>query len=372
VRVANRPNTYLLLLSGTELHDNEQATGLLEDFLELENSSPSLHREWAKYALRSAKLPPGSRLILAGHSLGGMVAQHLALDGQIWSEFQLRPERVILFGSPNVAPRVDGARYVYVEHAGDLLLNRFNREHQILGGVIHSDRGRIRVGGDFREVKVSGGGGTPDPLWGYHSLYHQNLALKNYDLQGAQLNGRRGAECLQLDLDFSFSYTAPNLDNIQNRVSETIGEIGMEKEAQRLRYEQLLPPSRASNRRQGYDGVYWDTKAHAIVIGEAKGGGAVLGTGYGFRQGTIEWARAAARAITRSRTANNLEVRWAEMILCSLGDYDVYGPVNPSSRGYFCSSLGPCKPPVRVELFTTENKNGLPGRTTHKVLARYP
>jgi hypothetical protein len=362
IKVKSTPNTYLLLLSGMEgpWLGNAQATSL-EESAEEAAQQVSFYRRWVLYALQQASkrgdLPPGADIIIAGHSLGGMIAHNLLADGTLSGALNVRVPKIVTFGSPITSPRIDGTSYLYVEHDED----------RVLSLPIWN---RFRLGGRFKTVNIKGGLGFPD-LWGYHDAYHINEELKRRNLSGDPA-GQRGSECMRLDLDLSFSFTVPSMNAAKNKVSEAIGEIGMEQEAKRLGYGPLVPPSKASNRPQGYDGIYWDYKTGAIVIGEAKGGGATLGTGYGYRQGTVEWAKAAANAIVKSRTANSLEERYALLILCALDESEA-DMAKGKYQLSFCESLQPCKPPVRIELFQTDyGRNGLPGPTTHKVLAKYP
>ena len=152
----------------------------------------------------------------------------------------------------------------------------------------------------------------------------------------------------------------------------------MDKMARKqLGYEAIISPFEASNYSQGYDGIYWDSKRCAIVIGEAKGGyngksvDEILGTGYGYKQGTIEWARAAAQRIIRSRTTYSKEVRWAEMILCIIGAFDRNSTVVPF-KSELCKQIRDCKASVRVEVFHTEIVNGRPQPTKHYLRDWYP
>ena len=143
----------------------------------------------------------------------------------------------------------------------------------------------------------------------------------------------------------------------RNQISEEIGEEGMEAAAKDMGYWLLLTPDQSSKTPQGFDAVYWDNKEGVIVICEAKGGyngkdlDEVLGDGYGYRQGTIEWARAAAERVTRALKTNDLEVRRAEQIL---------------------NALKTGKPPVRIEVFHTEHSGGIPGVTKRYITDGVP
>lgn len=359
--------TYLITLSGTEdIWNPRQATSLIDECVKEVSRQPSAYREAVLRAIEKQGIR-NARIIFAAHSLGGMVIQNLVLDSRLYSKYQLQVDRVITFGSPTIAPRADGIKYVYVEHVGDRVLSRV-RNALSLAHLPDRERGRIRIGGDFKEVKISGGPARPDLVWGDHSTYDTNEELRGYDTTGQ----RGGNNCLSLELSTKSRHPAERVPGTAKPTSEEIGEEGMDIEASRRGYKALVPPAFASNYRQGYDGVYWDPKKCAIVIGEAKGGyerkrlDEILGTGYGFKQGTIEWARAAAQRITRSRTTNDREVIWAEMILCVIqtGKPGVI-PISPE----LCKLVRQCNATVRVEVFHTESK-GSP--TKHYVTAKYP
>lgn len=359
--------TYLIVLSGTEdIWNPEQSTTLIEECVKEASRQPSAYREAVLSAIEKQGIR-NARIIFAAHSLGGMVIQNLVLDSRLYSKYQLQVDRLITFGSPTIAPRADGTKYVYVEHVGDLVLSRV-RHTLSLAHLPDWERGRVRIGGDFKEVKISGGPALPDLVWGDHSTYDTNEELRGYDTIGQ----RAGKNCLNLELSTISRHPAPRVPGTAKPSSEEIGERGMAMEASRLGYKALVPPEYASNYRQGYDGVYWDPKRCAIVIGEAKGGyvrkrlDEILGTGYGFKQGTIEWARAAAQRITRSRTTNDLEVRWAEMILCVIqaGKPGVI-PISPE----LCKLVRECNATVRIEVFHTESTGSRP---KHYITAEYP
>ena len=98
-RVVNQPGcTYLVLLAGTEFHFH-QANNFFTDIL----SSPGIRNEYfvdIRNAIR-ANVPPGSNVIIAGHSLGGMEAQNFASSFSMTLPYHC--VRVITFGSPKTA-----------------------------------------------------------------------------------------------------------------------------------------------------------------------------------------------------------------------------------------------------------------------------
>jgi len=97
VLTANGRNTpiYLVTLSGTQFKSN-QATGIINDL----QAAMSIEGAYVT-AIRNAILsyvPQNSNLILAGHSLGGMVAQQIAADSTIKNKYVVM--NTVCFGSP--------------------------------------------------------------------------------------------------------------------------------------------------------------------------------------------------------------------------------------------------------------------------------
>jgi hypothetical protein len=141
-----------------------------------------------------------------------------------------------------------------------------------------------------------------------------------------------------------------------NAVSEQIGETGMITEAGNLGYKTLLSPGAASGTPQGFDAVYLAPDG-TYVIAEAKGGyngqdlDNVLGYGYRCRQGTLEWAKRAAERILKSTKTNSQEQQIAQQIRNRI-----------ITKGF----------PVRVEVFQTEQVNGVPGVTKRYITATSP
>jgi hypothetical protein len=88
---------YLVGLSGTEMVKN-QSTGIFTDLkVGFERDNHYL-RNVRESILKT--VPEGSNLILAGHSLGGMVAQQLAADPELKSKYTIIS--TVAFGSPLV------------------------------------------------------------------------------------------------------------------------------------------------------------------------------------------------------------------------------------------------------------------------------
>ena len=140
------------------------------------------------------------------------------------------------------------------------------------------------------------------------------------------------------------------------RASEAFGEGEMNARAAALNYATILTAAQRPFR-QGFDAVYCDGEVvtqlrflgeecqGTLIIGEGKGGYVgrdlenVLASGYGFRQGTLEWAANAARA-TIAGSSNALQV-------------DV-------SRGYHASLEAGAE--ARIEVFHSECLSTYPNK----------
>lgn len=103
---------YLVTLSGTELVLN-QSTEVLTDLFsgfDLDNAY-----YWNVVRVIQQNVPRGANLILAGHSLGGMVAQQVAADTAIKSQYNVL--NTVAFGSPLLSV---GSREGVVRRLGDV------------------------------------------------------------------------------------------------------------------------------------------------------------------------------------------------------------------------------------------------------------
>ena len=103
---------YLVTLSGTELVLN-QSTEVLTDLF----SGFDLNNAYYYNVVRviQQNIPRGSNIILAGHSLGGMVAQQVAADSTIKARYNVL--NTVAFGSPLLSV---GSREGVVRRLGDV------------------------------------------------------------------------------------------------------------------------------------------------------------------------------------------------------------------------------------------------------------
>lgn len=102
---------YLVTLSGTEIVTN-QSTGYLTDLKVGFNCDNAYLKNTVNAILSS--VPKNSNLILAGHSLGGMVAQQVAANTTIKKNYNVW--NTVTFGSPLIS---EGSREGTVKRLGD-------------------------------------------------------------------------------------------------------------------------------------------------------------------------------------------------------------------------------------------------------------
>ena len=98
-------------------------------------------------------------------------------------------------------------------------------------------------------------------------------------------------------------------------LSEEIGESGAEQFAKSKGWEQILGKA-DKTASQGIDQAYRSSDGLLHVV-EAKGGTSPLGNGYGYQQGTSEWAVEASKATCKNHAASEAEKRVAREVLQS-------------------------------------------------------
>jgi len=98
-------------------------------------------------------------------------------------------------------------------------------------------------------------------------------------------------------------------------IVEQIGEDGAERVCQEKGWSKVLgKESKTSAHRQGFDQVWKSVDGRVHVI-EAKGGASTVDYGYGFRQGTPEWAVKAAEKTLGNHAATEVEKEAARAVL---------------------------------------------------------
>ena len=93
-------DTYLVTLGGTELMNKEEALGFGEDVL----SAFGADNEYNKLGVKKIKecVPDGSKIIIAGYSLGSMVMQQVLTDNYIKKHYKFVAK--IGVGCPTIEP----------------------------------------------------------------------------------------------------------------------------------------------------------------------------------------------------------------------------------------------------------------------------
>lgn len=181
---------YLVTLSGTELVLN-QSTGVLTDLL----SGFCLDNVYYRNVVNviKANVPKNANLILAGHSLGGMIAQQVAANSDIKSRYNVL--NTVCFGSPLLAA---GSREGTVRRLGDvsdpvpyLSGSLFNNTLWAILGLNREDGGY-----GIRGITAHNQSYFRTDLWG------------KYDVTGTKYGGAK----LILDLDTRVFYQSPVVD----------------------------------------------------------------------------------------------------------------------------------------------------------------
>lgn len=99
----------------------------------------------------------------------------------------------------------------------------------------------------------------------------------------------------------------------RQRLAEELGEAGAKRFAAAKGWEPILTNTDKAMR-QGFDQVYRSGDGLIHVV-EAKGGTSSLGNGYGYRQGTTEWAVKAAEKTLKNHAATEAEKFAAREVL---------------------------------------------------------
>lgn len=192
VPLCNQSNVYLVTLSGTQFKAG-QPTGLQEIFASafrwVDNYSRAVVR-----SLIQSNVPTGATIILAGHSLGGMVAQNLPVLPELGYNQRWLTARVITLGSPIMNQL--------------RLPASITRRFAIRGDPVVTQApywaGRLGFKAMFFPPDISGLSG--DPIWvdggpGYLDPRELHLAYpKSSDLEGFDaLGDRSGTRSIQVN-----------------------------------------------------------------------------------------------------------------------------------------------------------------------------
>jgi hypothetical protein len=195
VKVANaqRP-TYLVLLPGMEWQKRGQATMAGDALIGYSNiASLDAYRLAIMDALE--KLPPGSNLILAGHSLGGIEAQNIVQS--LVERWGFKVSQVISFGAPIMDAEQPGTSYLNVRAGGDPLAALDKRYKFNPDELLRSNDGPDK---------------NPFAPNGSHNNYDKDSSgLSRYDLAGKPIVSSLKTKCLEIDLTTLRQFAAPDL-----------------------------------------------------------------------------------------------------------------------------------------------------------------
>ncbi len=182
-------DVYVITLSGTELVFN-QSTEYITDLFSGFNLKSAYYYNVVKVIKN--KIPKGSNLILAGHSLGGMIAQQVAADTSV--KYYYNVLNVVTFGSPLLAY---GFREGTIRRLGDisdfvplLSTNTVITPIRALTGLNRENGGYY-----FKPITAHKESYTREDVWG------------KYDVTGTKY----GKAKLTLDLSTKTFYPSPIL-----------------------------------------------------------------------------------------------------------------------------------------------------------------
>lgn len=178
---------YLITLSGTESVSN-QTTGYLTDALAGFNLNNKYYQNVV--SIITSNIPQNSNLVLAGHSLGGMIAQQVASNTTIKARYNVL--NTVTFGSPLLSA---GTREGTVRRLGDTS----DIVPYLSGSTINNTAWAIA--GLNRE---NGGYGT-NVIKAHTESYLRSDVWGNYDATGTKY----GSVTFTLDLSTLTYYKSP-------------------------------------------------------------------------------------------------------------------------------------------------------------------
>ncbi len=188
---AEDKEVYVVALSGTESIVENQTTTIKEDLL----SGFELSNEYevnVKNAIID-RIPAGSNIILAGHSLGGMVAQQVAADKYIKDNYEVL--NTVTFGSP--------------------LIKGFTREGMVkrLGDTsdknpFYSISTFLNIAWQYAGVNHEDGGYNGDSAAAHCDSYLREDVWGSYDCAGEKRGSVLGVETGSRMLTLNFATTS--------------------------------------------------------------------------------------------------------------------------------------------------------------------
>ena len=181
---------YLVTLSGTELVLN-QSTEAITDLLSGFNLQSPYYYNVVKVITQN--IPRGSNLVLAGHSLGGMIAQQVSADPTVKAGYNIL--NVVCFGSPLLAA---GFREGTIRRLGDV-----SDPVPYLSGNLFVTPLRAVLG-----LNREDGHYYLTPITAHNSSYGRADVWGRYDVLGNKYGGAK----LTLDLDSRVFFQNPFID----------------------------------------------------------------------------------------------------------------------------------------------------------------
>ncbi|QFJ54283.1 lipase family protein [Pseudobutyrivibrio xylanivorans] len=182
---------YVVALSGTETIVENQTTTVKEDLL----SGFELSNEYVTNVKNAIidRIPAGSNIIFAGHSLGGMVAQQVAADKYIKDNYEVL--NTVTFGSP--------------------LIKGFTREGMVkrLGdssdkNTFYSISSVFNIVWQYAGVNHEDGGYNGDSSAAHCDSYLREDVWGNYDCAGEKRGSVLGVETGSRMLTLNFATTS--------------------------------------------------------------------------------------------------------------------------------------------------------------------
>ena len=181
---------YLVTLSGTEIALN-QSTEVVTDLLSGFNLESTYYRNVVKTIKNN--VPRNANLILAGHSLGGMIAQQVAANSEIKSGYNVL--NTVCFGSPLLSA---GSREGTVRRLGDVSDPVPYLSGSLFNNTLWAIMGLNRENGGYGILGIHA-----------HNLsYARTDVWGSYDVTGTKY----GSAKLILDLDTRVFYQSPIID----------------------------------------------------------------------------------------------------------------------------------------------------------------
>ena len=179
-----------MTLSGTEIALN-QSTEIITDLLSGFNLESAYYRNVVNTIV--ANVPKNANLILAGHSLGGMIAQQVAANSTIKNRYNVL--NTVCFGSPLLSA---GSREGVVRRLGDI-----SDPVPYLSGSLFNNTLWAILG-----LNRENGGYGPLGIHAHNLSYARSDVWGNYDVTGTKYGGAK----LILDLDTRVFYQSPIID----------------------------------------------------------------------------------------------------------------------------------------------------------------